>query len=166
MAKKSKTSTFRFTSRLSSVKGSLIHSVVFLPKEIVDALPEGRVRTKGTLNGVPFALAPMYKKDGSRFFSVNAAIRKAARIKEGDKVEVIFKLVNPLKVDIPEELEAVLAQDDEAMKVWEEFTPGMQRSLILYITSVKNVDSRIKRALELVEKAKLGLLSSQKKPHP
>lgn len=153
---------FHFKSILSPIKGTFLNTVIYLPKDIVVALPKGRVRTKGTINGAAFALAPQYKKDGSRYFSVSSALRKAAKIKEGDSVEVKFRLVDPKIVDIPEELEAVLEQDEEAKKVWDTFTLGMQRSLIHYVTSVKNVDSRIKRSLELMEKAKTRSLGVQK----
>jgi hypothetical protein len=159
-------SSFSFSSRLGTIEGTLIHTVIYLPEDIVKELPEGRVRAKGTINGIPFALAPQYVKDGSRYFAVGAPLRKAIKIREGDPVKVIFKLVDPNIVDVPEELEAVLAQDDKAMKVWEGLTPGYQRSLIHYITSVKNVDSRIKRSLELMEKAKAGQLSTQKDIKP
>jgi hypothetical protein len=145
---------FRFVSRLSSMKVNFISTVIYLPDEIVSQLPEGRVRTEGVLNGVSFALAPQHKNDGSRFFIVSASLRKAASIKEGDKVEVMFKLVDPDKVNIPEELQAVLEQDDEAMKVWQSFTSGMQRNFIIYVNSAKSADAKIKRALESMEKAK------------
>lgn len=147
---------------LAPFKGTFLNTVIYLPENIVKALPKGRVRTKGTINGAAFALAPQYKKDGARFFSVSAALRKAAKIKEGDAVEVKFRIVDSDIVDMPEELEAVLEQDEQGRKVWNTFTKGMQRSLILYVTSVKNVDSRIKRSLELVEKAKARSLSFQK----
>lgn len=153
--------SFKFTGRLSKMTNTLLHHAVFLPDDIVEVLPKGRLRTKGTINGIPFALAPQYKKEGGRFFSINASLCKAAKIKTGDKVEITFKLVDPDVVDMPEELEAVLAQDDKAMEVWSSFTKGYQRSLIHYVTSVKNVDSRISRSLELMEKAKAGLLGLQ-----
>ncbi len=156
-------SVFRFKTILSPAKGNFILTVIYLPQEIIAVLPKGRVRTKGTINGVPFALAPQFKKDGSRFFTVSGQLRRAAGIKAGDPVEVIFRLVDPDKVNVPEELVAVLEQDDDAMKVWNTFTTGMQRSLIHYITSVKNVDSRIKRAIEIIEKSKTRSLSVQKK---
>jgi hypothetical protein len=145
---------FRFVGRLSPMKVNFISTVIYLPDEIVSQLPEGRVRTEGVLNGVPFALAPQYKNDGSRFFIVSSTLRKAAGIKEGDKVEVMFKLVDPDKVNIPEELQAVLEQDDEAMKVWQSLTSGMQRNFIIYVNSAKSTDAKIKRALESMEKAK------------
>jgi hypothetical protein len=153
---------FRFKSKLSPIKATFLNTVIYLPEDIVKALPKGRIRTKGTINGAAFALAPQYKKDGSRFFSVGAALRKAAKIKEGDVVDVKFRMVDADIVDIPEELEVVLEQDEEGKKVWDTFTKGMQRSLIIYVTSVKNVDSRIKRSLELVAKAKSRSLSIQK----
>ena len=158
-------SSFSFSSTLSSIKGGLIITVVFIPDKVVKALPKGRIRTKGTINGVPFSLAPLHRKDGSRFFSVSASLRRAAKIKVGDTVKIAFKLVDPSVVDIPEELQAVLEQDDKAMEVWNSFIAGLQRSLIHYVTSVKSVDSRINRSLQLMEKAKAGLLSVQK-PHP
>ena len=88
---------------------------------------------------------------------------RAAKIRVGDPVRVNFKIVNPDKLDIPEELQAILAQDDDARKAWEKLTTGYRRSLIHYVTSVKNVDSRIKRSLDLLNKAKAGLLHGQKK---
>jgi hypothetical protein len=41
-------------------------------------------------------------------------------------------------------------------------TVGMQRSLAYYVSSVKNTDSRIKRALELAYKMKTETLYIQK----
>lgn len=157
--------TFRFSTTLSSAKGNFIPTIIYLPKEIVDALPKGRIRTKGTINGVPFALAPQYKIDGSRFFTVSSRLRKSAKIKAGDNVEVVFKIVDKDEVEMPEELEAVLLQDDKAMSTWNELTSGMQRNVIIYVTAVKNVDSRISRALKSIEKVKAGVLSPKKPKH-
>ena len=158
-----KKTTFRFTAPLSQVKHALINTVIILPRGVVDNLPGGRIRVKGTFNGAAFALAIQNMKDGSRFFSVGAPLRRAARIQAGDKVDVVFRIVDPDKVDIPEEVEAVLEQDPDARKAWDNLTAGYQRSLIHYVTSVKNVDSRIQRALKLLERAKAGLLTGAKK---
>ncbi len=155
--------TFRFSAPLSPIKAVFLNSAIFLPEKVIAQLPEGRVRVKGTFNGAPFALAVQHLKDGSRYFSVSAHLRKAAGVEIGDKVDVSFRLVDRDKVDIPQELKAVLVQDQKAMEVWKSLTPGYQRSLILYVTSVKNIDSRIDRALRLMERAKAGLLQGQKR---
>lgn len=154
--------TFHFDTRLSEIDGVLIKTAIFLPAEIVRKLPKGRIRTKGTFNDAEFALAVQNLKDGSRYFSVGAPLRKAARIKLGDRVKVSFRIVDADALDIPEELMAVLSQDDAGKKAWDKLTTGYQRSLIHYITSVKNVDSRINRALDLVNRAKSGLLHGQR----
>lgn len=155
--------TFRFVAPLSSMDAAFLKSALFVPKEIVSQLPGGRIRVKGTMNGAPFSLALLHLKDGSRYFAVSAALRKAARMKAGDQVSVSFKLVDPDRLHVPEELQAVLSQDADALHAWEKLTLGYQRSLIHYITSVKNVDSRIQRALELTARAKAGLLRGAKK---
>ena len=156
-----KEKSYQFTATLEAVHEALKSTVVFLPEAIVKKLPAGRIRTKGTMNGAPFDLAVQYKKDGSRYFTVGGILRRAAKLKEGDRVTVVFHLTDPDKLGIPEELDAVLEQDDEFRKVWDTFTLGYQRSLVYDITSVKNSDSRIKRALEIAGKAKIRALSGQ-----
>lgn len=155
--------TFRFSATLSPIQGAFIKTAIFLPAHVVHGLPKGRIRVKGMIKDVTFALAVQHLRDGSRYFSVSAALRKAAAIALGDRFQVSFKVVDPDELDMPEELDAVLQQDDQARKVWEEFTTGYQRSLIHYVTSVKSVDSRIKRSLDLLNRAKSGLLQGQKK---
>lgn len=159
----SRKTTFRFSAPLSPVKAVFLNSAIFLPRQVVAQLPGGRVRVKGTFNGAPFDLAVQHMKDGSRYFAVSAPLRKAAGIAIGDKVNVFLKLVDPDKLDVPEELEAVLEQDPDARKAWDKLTTGYQRGLIHYVTSVKNVDSRIERSLKLLERAKAGLLPGAKK---
>lgn len=155
--------TFSFETKLSEIDSMLIKTAIFLPSQVVQKLPRGRVRVEGKINGAPFALAVQKKKEGPRYFSVGAPLRKAARVKPGDKVNVTFRIVDPDKLHVPEELEAVLAQDDNAREAWDKLTTGYQRSLIHYVTSVKNVDSRIKRSIDLMNRAKAGLLHVQKK---
>jgi len=158
-----KEKVYTFETRLKRVHDSHVDTIIVVPDKIIKSLPvEGRVRTKGTFNKTPFALAIQFKKDGTRYFSFSASLRRKARLGSGDPVKVRFWIVDPDEVDVPEELQAVLGQDLEAMKAWKSFTPGLQRGLAHYVNAVKNVDSRIKRALEIMEKAKYGQLHAQK----
>lgn len=154
---------FQFEGKLSAIDGVFLKTAIFLPPEVVRSLPEGRIRVNGLCNAAPFALAVLHLKDGSRYFAVSAQLRKSAGIVAGDAVKVTFRVVDPDKLDLPDEFEAVLAQDDDARKAWDKLTRGYQRSLIHYITSVKNVDSRIKRSLDLLDRAKRGELHGQQK---
>lgn len=161
MAAAKKKTIYSFHTRLKYVPTGFIHTVIEIPDEVKDQLPKGRLRAKGTFNKTPFALGILHRKDGAWYFSVSAGMRKEIGIESGDPVNVSFHLVDPEIVEVPEELQAVLDQDDEARKAWDELTFGYRRSLIHYVTSVKNVDSRIKRAIELLDKAKYGLLYGQ-----
>lgn len=153
MAKKQ---SFSFETRLVEYKDTLVSAVVEIPAEVVKQLPKGRVRVEGKLNQAPFNLAVQSKKNGPKYLSVSLAMRREAKIKPGDKIKLSFTIVDPDKLEIPEEMEAVLAQDDEGAKKWNKLTVGLQRSLVHYINSTKNVDLRIERALYLINKVKSG----------
>lgn len=155
--------TFSFTGKLEKIDLQLVHYILVVPQEIIEQLPKGRVRVKGEMNGTPFALAIQSMKTGERYFSMGGALRREVKVKKaGEVIKVTFHLVDSEELDIPEELEAVLAQDPEGAEVFNALTTGYKRGLIHYITSVKNVDSRIKRAIQLIEKAKHGQLHAQK----
>ena len=161
MAKKQ---TFSFETRLTEYKDMLVSTVVVVPVDIIKKLPAGRVRVEGKLNQVTFNLAIQAKKNGPKYLSVSQAMRKSAGIKPGDNVKVRFVLVDPDKLDLPEEMEAVLAQDDEGARKWNKLTVGLQRSLVHYINSSQNVDVRIERALFLINKVKSGAYNNRMKP--
>jgi len=153
---------YSFTTKLEKLQSNLSYTALFLPYEIVTQLPEkGRLRVAGFLNNkIPFNLAILNLKEGPKYLTVGSILRREAKIKEGDLVQVSFHLVDPNLLELPEELEIALAQDEDAQRVFDTFTVGYKRSLAHYITSTKNIDVRIKRALELLEKAKTGTLNA------
>jgi hypothetical protein len=155
---------YKFAARLSYIDGKFVQYILIVPDEIIEQInKKGRIRTKGTMNGYPFALAIQHLKTGERYFLVSAALRKAAKIQMSVPVQTEFVVVDENELDIPEELTAVLNEDPEGQAAFDKLTTGSKRGLIHYVTSVKNLDSRIKRAMQLVEKAKMGLLSVQRK---
>ncbi|MFY8022330.1 MAG: YdeI/OmpD-associated family protein [Bacteroidia bacterium] len=146
---------FQFKGILEILDSNPSYSMVSIPSDIISTLPEkGRLRTIGTLNGAPFSLAIHGRKNGSGFFMIGSALKKTAKITKGDVVEISFSLTDPDFLELPEELQEVMAQDEEASKIFFGMTVGMQRSLAHYVSSVRNTDSRIKRALELAYKMK------------
>lgn len=69
----------------------------------------------------------------------------------GDKI--VFELVedpNPLGVDIPEVLEAVLAQDEDLLTIFKSLTLGKQRNVIHSVKKIKDVDMQIQRTIQLI----------------
>jgi len=116
---------FSFETRLVEYEDTLVNTVVELPADIIKKLPTGRVRVEGKLNTIPFNLGVQFKKNGARYLSISQAMRKAAKIKPGDKVKVSFEIVDPDKLELPEEMEAVLAQDEAGAKLWNKLTVGL-----------------------------------------
>jgi hypothetical protein len=158
-----KNQRFSFETRLIEYDDTLVSTVVELPGAIISKLPTGRVRVEGNLNAIPFNLGVQFKKSGARYLSISQSMRKLAKLKPGDKVKVTFTIVDPDKLELPEEMEAVLAQDEAGAKLWNKLTVGLQRSLVHYINSTKNVDLRIERALFLLNKVKSGAYKERMK---
>lgn len=155
--------SYRFQGILKILDSNPSYTMVTIPSEIISELPEsGRLRTLGKMNGAEFSLAIQGRKNGNGFFMVGSALRRAAKITTGDPVEIEFSLTDPVFLELPEELKEVMEQDEEAGKIFFGMTVGMQRSLAHYVSSVKNTDSRIKRALELAYKMKTETLYIQK----
>jgi Bacteriocin-protection, YdeI or OmpD-Associated/Domain of unknown function (DUF1905) len=151
------TTMYHFIGTLERFSSSLSYKGIFIPAEIMEQLPgnTGRLRVKGTINGIAFNLAIQSAKEAGKYFMVGNALKRATRIKEGQhNIEVYFQLADPNELEIPEELLSVLEQDEEAKQVFNGYTIGYQRSLVHYIAAVINIDSRIKRALEIAEKIK------------
>jgi hypothetical protein len=55
---------------------------------------------------------------------------------------------------MPEELREVLDQDEWGSRLFGALLPGRKRGYIYYVRSAKSIDTRIKRAFEIVEKLK------------
>lgn len=121
----------------------------------------GRQRIQGIMNGAEFNLAIQRTKEGLFYLSVSAALRRAMKVREGDMVEVRFRLADPEHIDLPEELVEVIAQDPLFEKAWNKLTTGRKRGIAHYVGSVKSTDSRIRRAFEIMEKASSGRLHGQ-----
>lgn len=152
----------RFSFVAAPVPLEGVHSklVIIVPTEIVAQLPGGRIRVKGKMNDTDFGLAIRHK-GSHRYFSLGSGLRREAHLKAGVPIRISFQLVDPDKVDVPEVLQAVLDQDAVAMREWKKISQGLQRGIIHYIMSVKNIDSRIQRSLEMMERAKHGQLYAQ-----
>ena len=73
----------------------------------------------------------------------------------GEEVEVTLKRdESEHGYEIPEEFAELLAQDEAGRAEWEKLTPGAQRSYLYYLNTGKSVDTRIKRALVILQRAR------------
>lgn len=135
-----------------------------IPEEIaISFLERGHKRVIIHLKGKKLHCALHFRKDQGHFFYFGKQVWRRLEISEGD-VELIEMEADTTKyqVEMPEEMEEVLSTDPGGMKAFESLTPGRQRSILIMIGRLKRVDSRIQKALIVVEKLKMGITDLKK----
>jgi hypothetical protein len=133
--------------------------IIFPLNEVATWKAAGIKRVNGTINGAPFRLALQSDGEGGLYLMIGKELCKKAKIEIGQLVQVYIEQdLDPDRIDFAEEFLEVLAQDSEASEKFFAFTLGKQRSLNIYITQVKSVNSRLKRSFELADKIKRNAL--------
>ena len=145
---------FRFTASLERLEQDMAFHILPVPDDIATAWKQAKVRRLvGTINGHPVKRALMNHAGGGSFLMVGRDMMKAAGISARTPSVLEFKPdPKPDEIDLPEEFLLALRQDPAAQQRWDSFTPGRQRSLLVYITTAKTEPTRIKRAVELATK--------------
>ena len=146
---------FSFKGVLESVRLNVQTTAVYLPHHVIAKLPGGRLRVTGTINGAPFSLAIRFLRNGSRYFTVGSDLRKAARIAEGDSVDVRFRVIDLCSAEPPAILEVVTLHEREIRSI--RTLPQKERQVLEnFITDLKNMDVRIRRSVENVRKGHIN----------
>lgn len=130
--------------QLEKRKGGYFYLTI--PAEVVNQFENKRhTRLICTINEhFSFQCGLNHLGDGNFFIIVGSQKMKEIGKKLGDKVRFEIKEdPNPLGVDIPEVLEAVLEQDDELKDIFENLSLGKQRSVIFAIQKIKSIDKQI-----------------------
>jgi hypothetical protein len=90
--------------------------------------------------------------DGHFFIIVATKYIQKLQKELGDPISfTIEEDPNPLGVAIPEALEVLLEQDDDARRVFEQLTDGKKRSLIYSINRIKDIDKQVQKSLTFLE---------------
>ena len=102
--------------------------------------------------------------DGNFYLIVASRYLKQLKKQHGDLVNFeIYDDPNPLGVDIPEVLQVLLDQDDEAQDTFNKLTDGRKRTLIHSINRVKNIDKQVEKILTFLGEEKIKQLNKLKK---
>jgi hypothetical protein len=108
-----------------------------------------------TLNNAETFQCALMPMDGAFFIIVNKKVRTRLGIEAGHSVNVeLIKDSSKYGLPMPEEFEEVLAQDDEGRKYFDDLTEGKKRTLIYSVSTVKDIDRRIHRAIIFLEHLK------------
>lgn len=112
----------------------------------------------------PFHAGLQPDGNGNRFVMLNKQKMKSFKLNIGEEVVVdISKDKSKYGMEMPKEFAEVLATDPEGEAYFEALTDGKKRSLIYAVASVKNTDTRITKALIILDHltANNGLLDNK-----
>lgn len=144
-----------FTSPIEYLPKLKLHHVV-VPAAIVEELGGIGTRLMCSVNGNNAFHAGMVALGGGEaYITLNKKRMKKYGVNRGDEVEVTLHLDHSkYGMEMPEELEALLEQDAEGARRFENLTPGKQRYIIHYVSQVKSSQKRIDRAILLINNLK------------
>ena len=89
--------------------------------------------------------------DGNFFIILSAKNLQTVDKKLGDKIHYeLNEDPNPLGVEMPEVLDAVLEQDETLKTTFESLTLGKKRNVIHQITKIKDIDKQVQKTIKLI----------------
>jgi hypothetical protein len=120
---------------------------------VVDKFPKKRsTRLLCTLDKkITFACGLNHLGDGNFFIIIATKNLQAIQKKLGDAVSYsIDEDPNPLGVEMPEVLQAVLEQEEGLKDIFEQLTLGKKRNIIHQLIKIKDIDKQISKVSTLI----------------
>jgi antitoxin component of MazEF toxin-antitoxin module len=123
---------------------------IVVPDALVDDLGAGkRPSVLVDVNGYQYR-STVGVMGGKHMISISAAIRKDTGLSAGDSIRVTLTLADsPRKADVPDDLAAALAADQQAAGFFAKLSHSMQRYHVDNINAAKSAETRQRR----IEKA-------------
>ncbi len=141
----------RFTAKMLATDGGGVY--VDFPFDVEELFGvRGRVPIQAEFESVPYrgSLAKMSKQ--GHILIVRKDIRQQLGKEAGEMVEVSLWLdTQPRVVELPDYVKSMLDQNPEAMATYDKLSYSHQREHIQHITSAKREDTRVRRALKMIE---------------
>jgi len=142
----------QYIRKLVPKKGGYFY--LWLAAETVEQFSKGKkTRLICLIDGeVPFSCGLNHTGDGNFYVIVASRVMKKLKKQEGDSVTfVLTENPNPLGVEVPEVLLAVLEEEPKLKEQFEGFTDGKKRSLIYSFNRIKNIDRQIEIIYDFME---------------
>lgn len=147
--------TFQLNSTIELLE-TLNMSIVVIPANVVAEIGGLGTRLLCSVNGLPFFHCGLVAYgDGQGYISINKKRKKNFRVDLGDDVSLELKIDHSkYGMEMPEELDALLDQDEQGARLFEALSDGKKRYIIHYVASVKSSQLKIDRAIMLINNLK------------
>lgn len=158
-------SRLRFTANVSRFDVNMSLHFIGIPDELVMQMADKfpfRVFCSIKSHRFPAAIVK-HGLDGFVIQMGNQTV-KAAKIRAGEEVEVLLeKDETEHGYEMPEEFEELLLQDEDGKEAWDALTKGAQRSFLYYLCSAKTQETKIKRGILILKRAREIIAEKAKK---
>jgi len=141
-------------AKLCKGESALWGHYVIVPEAIAKTFLNKKIkRVICTINNeLKIHAALMHKKNQHIFININNEIRKRFHLEIGSIVSLeIQEDKSKYGMTFPEEMKELMHQDPEGDAAFHKLTPGRQRSLLYLISKPKTSESRLKKALVILD---------------
>jgi len=149
---------YSFSAVLQKMNSSVYGFAIPVPKKVGDGYKKADIkRLVVTYNGKEKAnCAFMPGMEKGYWLVINKQIRTKLKLDIGSKVDVIVEAdTSKYGMPLPPEMEELLLQDPEGDIIFHKLTAGKQRSLLYIIGKPKTSDTRLKKAVAILEYLKM-----------
>ena len=145
------------TVNLESLNEKMVHHLIVVPNQIAENFVNGKgaPRIICSVKGNPEFPCALNPRHGRYVIIASKQLIKKNKLLADVPFEISIRHDPENGLRQPEELEAVLDQDEIAHHAFVGLNDGYKRGYIYYVNQAKSVDSRIKRALEIAAKIKV-----------
>ena len=143
-----------FTSTLEKFEDNLwSHHIPVTVENAGDLTANKNRRVLCSINdSEPFHCALMPHKLGGYFINVHKELRKKLGLNTGDQLHIkLQKDESKYGMPLPDELKKLFELDDEGNQLFHALTPGKQRTLLYMVGKPKTAQTRIKKAIVIIE---------------
>ena len=142
------------------VKTSYNSHYIPIPLDIAEkALTQFGKRVFCTINGQKSIHCAIQRhRDIGYYLTIGKSTKAKINVESG--AEIILHIqqdTSKYQAEMPEELLATIETDPESEAIFSQLTPGFQRSIIHYVDSAKRIDTRVDRALKILNRLKMGI---------
>jgi hypothetical protein len=137
----------RFEARLEQLHDGLGWTVVRVPFVPREGWPKMvRLRVRGTVNGFAFRNSLFPFTTGGYFLLVNKAMQQGGAVRLGDAAKFVLEPdMEARPAELPEELEALL-EEEEGLRAWyDELSESMRREIGKWVGLAKSDAARMQR---------------------
>jgi len=147
----------KFKAVISKFESGLWRYHIMVPDDVyINMTSDGKKRVLCTINRYEaFHAGFMPSGNGQYFITLNNEKMKKFDLNFGIEVQVVMEKDNSkYGMDISEEFNEVLEQDIEGASFFEKLTEGKKRNLIYAVSMAKKSDTRITKALIILDHLK------------